>query len=216
MCSRTPLLCNCLVVFGKPAIICTSLQSLTITSGIATTNPPSMSTRSEDQRKRPPPINIPALPLPRPRPAPRLTPNFSQRLPIQQQQRDVGQDPQVAQQGPQSTGTSPLTSPLEPEVFPLPKSGSSRSCTSGKSAFASLIDASRRSPRKSDHGSATASVHDAASREHHGATPQAQPELFDVRSVRGRIESRTEQQTLKKTGLMQSNGMFYVIYTQEL
>jgi hypothetical protein len=163
-----------------------------------------MSERPSDQKKRPKPIQIPALPRNAPaihasRPS---TSGHQHHYQHQYQQSVPVNVPPLAQQGPRSASPS-LTLPLEHGTSRLPKSGSQKSRTSAATA---LKDEARGSPRKSDSGSATAgsttrSKHSTRSRQSANSA-QAQLEALDndERTSRGKMEARTERNLFKMTG----------------
>jgi hypothetical protein len=155
-----------------------------------------MSEALDDQKKRPPPIHIPTLP------------RHAFGHPTQtykQQQPSTRNASSSTQQGPRSA-TTPLTSPLEPEVSCVPQSGSQKSRASAMTTLNSLMDQARASPHKSEKdstkaGSTARSRH--SGRSHHSTTAaQAQLEALeqDERTSRAKIESRAEKNLLKMTG----------------
>jgi hypothetical protein len=157
-----------------------------------------MSYRYDDEKKRPPPISIPPFPLPPSRPS-------HTREPAARQQQDNGNASSSTQQGHRSTGSTPLTTPVEPTGTLLPPTGSGRS---RKATFADVPRVS--SPRRSDHGSTrTADSHGRSStarskqseRSRRSAVAaQAQLESLGEETVRGQIESRHERNLFKMTG----------------
>ena len=164
-----------------------------------------MSSHYDDQKKRPPPINIPPLPLPRPVEAP----NTAQVKRDRQQQLDGRNASNSTQAEGRSAGSTPLTSPLEQDGSYLPRSQSqtSKSGVSVKATFSNLMDQARVSPLRSEHsftinshpGSTTRSRHSGRSY-HSAAGAQAQLEALDEKTSRGQIESRNEQRLFKMTG----------------
>jgi hypothetical protein len=152
-----------------------------------------MSYRYDDEKKRPPPLNLPYLPPPRPLPG--------RDIQEQQQQRNATNSSNSTRQGQRTSGTTPLTSPVEPETrFPPSSSGRSRKAMS---TFTNIL----ASPRKSDHGSASNSYRGSTARsrqsersQHSAAAAQAQLEELDEKTTRGKIEARSERNLFKMTG----------------
>ncbi|KAF2028149.1 hypothetical protein EK21DRAFT_70327 [Setomelanomma holmii] len=158
-----------------------------------------MSNPFEDQKKRPPPIEIP--PIPRHMPAthgPHSNDNGQR-----QQQRDKRNASSSTQQGPRSA-TTPLTSPLEHDAshLPLPQSGSQKSRASAMTTLTNLMEQARASPRKSDTGRSTARSRHSERSTYSAIAAQTQLEAVgeDERTTRGKIESRTELNLFKMTG----------------
>jgi hypothetical protein len=151
-----------------------------------------MSYRYDDEKKRPPPINIPPFPLP-----PSRLPSTRDR---QREARNASNSTHY-----RSNGSTPLTTPVEPTGTLLPPTGSGRS---RKATFKEVPRVS--SPRKSDHGSTrTADSHGHSStarskqseRSRRSAVAaQAQLEALGEETVRGQVESRHERNLFKMTG----------------
>jgi hypothetical protein len=155
-----------------------------------------MSDPIDDQKKRPPPIQVPNVPLHA----------FGHPTQTNQQQQPSKRNASPSTHQALHSATSPLTSPLEPDVSRLPQSGSQKSRASAMTTLNSLMDQARASPYKSEKGSTkarstTRSRH--AGRSHHSTTvTQAQLEALDgdERTSRGKIESRSEKNLFKMTG----------------
>jgi hypothetical protein len=162
-----------------------------------------MASTDTDQKKRPPPLHIPPLPLAQR--APVTKPNRSYQT--QQQQWGTRDASNSTQQGPRSAGITPLTSPLEHDGPRPPHTGSSKSRTSAMATLSHLVDQARSSPRKSEQGSTVNSQRGSTTRSRHSehshksaAAAQAQLEALDEKTSRGRIESRSERNFFKMTG----------------
>ncbi|KAH7076095.1 hypothetical protein FB567DRAFT_572446 [Paraphoma chrysanthemicola] len=162
-----------------------------------------MSDPFEHRKKRPPPIEIP--PVPRHMPVSR-GPQASVKDQEQQQPpplRDQRNASSSTQQGVRSA-TTPLTSPLEHDAsrLPLPQSGSQKSRASAMTTLTNLMEQARASPRKSDSDKSTARSRYSERSNRSAAVAQAQPEIAggDERTIRGKIESRTEPNLFKMTG----------------
>jgi hypothetical protein len=155
----------------------------------------------DDQKKRPPPIQIP--PLPR-----HILGHASQTTISghpQQQQPGTKNVSSFTQQG-SRFATTPLTSPLEHDGSCLPHSGSQKSRASAMTTLTGLMEQARASPHKSEQGSTmarstTRSGHSERSR-HSAIIVQAELEALDPNesTSRGKIELRTEKNLFKMTG----------------
>ncbi|KAH7374391.1 hypothetical protein BKA66DRAFT_534274 [Pyrenochaeta sp. MPI-SDFR-AT-0127] len=163
-----------------------------------------MSSGHQDQKKRPPPINIPPLPLPPPAPIPVSI----QTVRKGQQQQSARNASNLAQHGPQTTGSTPLTSPLEqdPSRFARSLSNTNKNYKSSLTGSSNVLDQTHVSPLRSDHGS-EGNGHDSATQsrqsersQRNAATTQVQLEARDQRTTRGRIEARNERKLFKMTG----------------
>ncbi|KAL6704214.1 hypothetical protein ACN47E_008471 [Coniothyrium glycines] len=169
-----------------------------------------MATQDNEHRRRPPPINIPPLPLPQAAPTADTSATVSQpwqNTRSQPHRRSVKDAPNTTQQGPRSSGNTPLTSPLEQGISRPPHTGSSKSRTSAMTTLSSLVDHARTSPRKSESSTAansqrgsTAQSRYSSRTQHNTTTTQAQLEVFEEKTSRGRIESRSERNFFKLTG----------------
>lgn len=161
-----------------------------------------MSDTTEDLKKRPPPIQIPPLP----RRVPAVHASRPSTGGQQQQQQPVPRNASSSTQQGQRSASTPLTSPLDHDVPPLPPSGSQKSRTSALNALHNLMEEARGSPRKSEHGSVITrsstrtkrSVRSRGSAQSGQMPPEGQEN--DQRTMRGRIEAQTEQNLFKMTG----------------
>jgi hypothetical protein len=154
----------------------------------------------DDQKKRPPPIQIPPLP--------RHVLGHASHTTISdhpQQQPGTKNVSSFTQQG-SRFATTPLTSPLEHDGSCLPHSGSQKSRASAMTTLTGLMEQARASPHKSEQGSTmarstTRSGHSERSR-HSAITVQAELEALDPNesTSRGKIELRTEKNLFKMTG----------------
>jgi hypothetical protein len=170
----------------------------------------------DDQKKRPPPIAIPVLP--RHAFGYATQPNVQQQQ-QQQQQFSTRNASSSTQQGPRSA-TSPRTSPSDPDIPRVPHSGSQKSRTSAMTALSSMMDQTRGSPRRSEHGStmgkSTAQSRHSERSQHSATAAQAQLEALDEddRTSRAKIESRGEKSLFKMTGQVPPTpivGEYYII-----
>ncbi|KAH7408487.1 hypothetical protein DE146DRAFT_376019 [Phaeosphaeria sp. MPI-PUGE-AT-0046c] len=157
-----------------------------------------MSNQSEDHKKRPPPIQIPPLPQ-------RVPAVHASRVSLGEQQQPAPRNASSSTQQGLRSVSSPLTSPLEHAIPPLPASGSQKSRTSAINALHNLIDEARSSPRKSDHGSVvtrstTRSRRSARSRTSAQSGQALVEAQDDNRTSRGKMEARTEKNLFKMTG----------------
>jgi hypothetical protein len=165
-----------------------------------------MSDAYGDQKRRPPPITIPSLPVAPPRSTQVAT--TSQTKPIandRQHQRDVKYGSGSSQNGPRSA-TTPLTSPLD--ELGLPQS-TSKTRANTTTTLPGVMEQAPSSPQKSNYGSTSSSRHGSTTCSRHSvrshqsavvARPQLEAVAADERTSRGMIESRTERSLFKMTG----------------
>lgn len=183
-----------------------------------------MSASTSDQKKRPPPIAIPAWP-PEPKQSnapPRKTADG------QHAQRFASTS---TQQGVRSGGTTPLTSPLKENHARVAVSGSgshsSRHRSPTLTTVPGLLDQARASPRKSDRGSLPSQHGSTArsrqsERSYRSATAaQARLEALgeDEATSRSQIEARYERKLFKMSGQIPptpTTGMYYLIVRHQV
>jgi hypothetical protein len=149
----------------------------------------------ENEKKRPPPIQIPPFPLPQ----------SSRPQAREPADRNASNSTQPTQH--RSNGSTPLTTPVEPSGTHLPPTGSGRS---RKATFTIPADHPRgSSPRRSDQGSTrtAGSNHGSTTRSRQSgrsyrsaAAAQAQLEALDEETVRAKVEARNEKNLFKMTG----------------